>query len=123
MGIALTNQYSEAVAAIPSWIALKNSATTNTMNCAEYVDGFWFFDLDRVATTNDLSPRDYLDGIAEFQNWQTCFPVSVLDFEQVSESGSTRLALKVRNRNVVSGSIVTMGAIYVDGKWRNVALK
>ena len=122
-GIALTNQYREAVAAVPGWIAAKNGATTNTMSCAEYVDGFWFEDLERVATTNDLSPRDYLEGIAEFQNWQSCLPVSILDFEQFSENGSTRLALKVRNRNVMSGSIVTMGAIYVDGKWRNVGSK
>ena len=105
-GIALTNQYREAVAAVPGWIAVMNSATTNTMSCAEYVDYVWFEDLERVATTNDLTASDYLDGVAQFQKWPICLPVSILDFAQVSENGNMRLALDVRHRNAVSGAIV-----------------
>ena len=123
VGIALTNQYSEAVSAVPVWIAMMNGATTNTMSCADYVTGVWFVDIERVATTNDLSSRDYLEGIVELQEWPICLPVSVLDFEQYSKSGNTWLALKVRNREITSGDIVTMPAIYVDGKWRNVGSK
>ena len=122
-GIALTNQYRKAVTAIPGWFSQRASASTNTMSCAEYVDCVWFFDLERVATTNDLTASDYVKGLAEWQAWPVCPLVSILDFEQYSKDGNSRLMLGMRHRNVVSGSIVSSPAIYVEGKWRYVGSK
>ena len=122
-GIALTNQYREAVAMVSGWMAMVASAATNTMSCAEYVDCVWFGDLGRVATTNDLSPRDYVDGIADWQACPVTPPVSVLDFGQISKNGNTQLVWGVKHYNPMSKNIVIAPAIHVEGKWRYIGSK
>ena len=61
--------------------------------------------------------------LALFALQSTFVGYAILDFEQYSKDANNRLILKMRHRNAVSGSIVTSGAIYVDGKWRYIGSK